>query len=57
MRRLLLMLALFDVVPAAAAVTFPVKIIVEDSAGAVVENELLVIVQDLDNGSMRLFEA
>lgn len=49
MRCLLLTLALFAVVvPAVAAVTFPVKIKGEDSSGAVVKDEL-VIVQDLDN--------
>lgn len=47
MRRLALLSALFVVVSEAAAIASPVKIKVEDSAGAVVKN-VLVIVQDLD---------
>jgi hypothetical protein len=48
MRHLLLALALLGLVTAGAAATFPVKIKVEDAAGVVLKDQL-VIVQDLDN--------
>lgn len=56
MRHLLLMLALFGVVPAVAAVTFPISVKVEDSSGAAVKDEL-VIVQDLDNREHEVLRA
>lgn len=56
MRRLLLVLTLFVVMPAVAAVTYTVKIRVEDSSGAVVKDEL-VIVQDLNNHEHEILRA
>jgi hypothetical protein len=47
MRYLLLALAMFGAVPTLGPVTFSVKIKVEDSSGAVVKDEL-VIIQDLN---------
>jgi hypothetical protein len=56
MRRLLLVLTLFVVMPSVAAVTYTVKIRVEDSSGAVVKDEL-VIVQDLNNREHEILRA
>src|SRR5208337_2561069 len=56
MRHLLLLLALFGVVPTVAAATFPVKVKVEDSSGAAVKDEL-VIVQDLDSREHEILRA
>jgi hypothetical protein len=56
MQRLLLVLALFGLVHAVTAVTFPVKISVDDSSGAVLKDEL-VIVQDLDNREHEIIRA
>jgi hypothetical protein len=56
MRRLLLVLTLFGVMPSVAAVTYTVKIRVEDPSVAVVKDEL-VIVQDLNNREHEILRA
>lgn len=56
MRRLLLMLTLFGVMPSVAAVTYTVKIKVEDPSLAAVKDEL-VIVQDLNNREHEILRA